>query len=99
MILSPVAAMQLSCMSIFQWSFYPGTSSVPRLLWPSLGWTWSKVFHRLCIETALRALGRAGQGHCPLCRQVIDKSELLEKPAATSFAIHMQKNQGWYDVC
>lgn len=39
------------------------------------------VFHRLCIETALRALGRAGQGHCPLCRQVIDKSELLEKPA------------------
>lgn len=39
------------------------------------------VFHRSCIETALRQLGRAGQGHCPLCRNVIKKSELLEKPA------------------
>lgn len=39
------------------------------------------VFHRSCIETALRQLGRAGQGQCPLCRYVIKKSELLEKPA------------------
>lgn len=39
------------------------------------------VFHRSCIETALRQLGRAGQGQCPLCRNVIKKSELLEKPA------------------
>mgnify|MGYP002803377023 FL=1 len=39
------------------------------------------VFHRACIETALRQLGRAGEGHCPLCRNVIRKAELLEKPA------------------
>ncbi|CAJ1407203.1 unnamed protein product [Effrenium voratum] len=39
------------------------------------------VFHRGCIETALRQLGRSGQGHCPLCRGSIKKAELLEKPA------------------
>ena len=42
-----------------------------------------QVFHRGCIETALRQLGRAGEGHCPLCRNVIRKTELLEKPADT----------------
>lgn len=39
------------------------------------------VFHRGCIEAALRQLGQGSSGLCPLCRGPIKKSELLEKPA------------------
>jgi len=42
----------------------------------------SHVFHRRCIEIALKEQGRAGQGPCPLCRQQVSQSELLEKREA-----------------
>lgn len=39
------------------------------------------VFHRKCLETSIRELGRGDAGQCPLCRGPVRKSELMEKPA------------------
>jgi len=38
------------------------------------------VFHRACMEGAVKELGRAGVLPCPLCRQPVKKAEFLEKP-------------------
>lgn len=36
-------------------------------------------FHMDCIEAAIKQLGRGGVTSCPLCRQPVKKSELLQK--------------------
>mmetsp|Transcript_98320 Transcript_98320/g.194817 ORF Transcript_98320/g.194817 Transcript_98320/m.194817 type:complete len:1042 (-) Transcript_98320:237-3362(-) len=37
------------------------------------------VFHRGCIETVLKEQGCAGRAPCPLCRQQVSQTELMEK--------------------
>lgn len=38
------------------------------------------LFHRGCLEDAVKELGQGGVVPCPLCRQAVKKGELLEKP-------------------
>merc|ERR1711972_935834 len=44
------------------------------------------IFHRGCLEAVVKELGKGGSAPCPLCRQIVRKSEILEKPQELEIA-------------
>lgn len=48
--------------------------------------------HRMCRECLLSSWRTPAAGLCPICRQVISKSDLITCPSASRFRIDVEKN-------
>lgn len=48
--------------------------------------------HRMCRECLLSCLGSSQSGLCPICRQVVNRTDLITCPTESPFQLDVEKN-------